>query len=55
MKNPPFAKLDAKTPGLRYVWQTNPALIAGFTIKVGDDVTDASVRSRIDRLSAVTL
>ena len=49
------AKLDAKTPGLRYVWQTNPDLIAGFTIKVGDDVTDASVRSRIDRLSAVTL
>jgi F-type H+-transporting ATPase subunit delta len=49
------AKLDAKTPGLRYEWQVDPSLIGGFTVKVGDDVTDASIRSRIDRLSALSL
>ncbi|MDO5463648.1 MAG: F0F1 ATP synthase subunit delta [Akkermansia sp.] len=44
------AKLDARHPGLRYEWLTDPSLIAGMTVKVGDNVTDASVRSRIERL-----
>ncbi len=46
-------KLDAKHKGLSYIWQTNPELIAGFTVKVGDNITDASVRSRIERLSHI--
>ena len=45
------AKLDPRHPGLNYVWQTDPSLIAGMTVRVGDNVTDASVRSRIDRLT----
>lgn len=45
------AKLDPRHPGLNYVWQTDPALIAGMTVRVGDNVTDASVRSRIERLA----
>ena len=44
------AKLDARHPGLHYEWLTDPNLIAGMTVKVGDNVTDASVRSRIERL-----
>ena len=48
------AKLDARTPGLQYVWQVDPALIAGLTVRVGDEVTDASVRSRIERLSRIS-
>lgn len=48
------AKLSAQTPGLRFVWQTNPELIGGITIKVGDDVTDASIKSRIERLSRLS-
>ena len=44
------AKLDARHPGLRYVWLVEPELIAGLTVRVGDEVTDASVRSRIQRL-----
>ncbi len=48
------AKLDAKHTGLHYDWQTDPALIAGMTVKVGDEVTDASVKSRIDRLAALS-
>ena len=45
------AKLDARHPGLNYEWVTDPNLIAGMTVRVGDNVTDASVRSRIERLS----
>lgn len=48
------AKLDARHPGLRYVWQVEPGLIAGLTVRVGDQVTDASVRSRIQRLSRLS-
>ena len=48
------AKLDARTPGLQYEWQVDPALIAGLTVRVGDEVTDASVRSRIERLSRIS-
>ncbi len=46
-------KLDAKHKGLNYIWQVNPELIAGFTVKVGDNITDASVRNRIERLSHI--
>lgn len=49
------AKLNARTPGLRYIWQVDPELIGGLTVKVGDDVTDASIRSRIDRLSRLSV
>ena len=45
------AKLDARHPGLHYEWLTDPSLIAGMTVRVGDNVTDASVRSRIERLA----
>ena len=45
-------KLDARDKGLHYVWQTDPALIAGFTVKIGDNLIDASVKSRIERLSS---
>ncbi len=48
------AKRDTKHPGLNYTWQTDAALIAGMTVKVGDEVTDASVKSRIDRLAALS-
>lgn len=47
------AKLDARKTGLRYSWQVDPALVAGLTVQVGDDVTDASVKSRIQRLSLI--
>ncbi len=44
-------RLESRHPGLHYTWTEDPALIAGLTVKVGDDVTDASVKSRIERLS----
>ena len=47
------AKLDARTPGLRYEWAVDPSLIGGLTVKVGDNVTDASVSSSIERLSRI--
>jgi F-type H+-transporting ATPase subunit delta len=34
---------------IRFV--TNPGLLGGFRIKVGDDVLDGSVKGRLDRLS----
>jgi len=46
-------RLDARRPGLLYDWQVDSSLLAGLTVKVGDDVTDASVRSRIERLSRI--
>ncbi len=51
-KNAIQTKLNAKTPGLHYEWQVDEALIGGIIVKVGDDVTDASIRSRIERLSS---
>ena len=45
------AKLNARTPGLNYEWQVDSSLIAGLTVKVGDNVTDASVRTRIEQLT----
>ncbi len=48
------ARLDARHPGLSYEWAVDPSLIAGLTVKVADDVTDASVRSRIARLARLS-
>lgn len=45
-------KLDVRHSGLEYHWLTDPELIAGMTVQVADDVTDASVKSRIARLTA---
>ena len=45
------AKLNARTPGLNYEWQVDSSLIAGLTVKVGNNVTDASVRTRIEKLT----
>lgn len=47
-------KLDARTPGLSYEWHIDSSLIAGMTVRVGDNVTDASVASRIQRLSSLS-
>lgn len=48
------AKLDARTPGLSYQWQTDASLIGGITVKVGDNVTDASIKTRIEQLSRIS-
>ena len=45
------AKLDARQAGLNYEWQVDSTLIAGLTVKVGDNVTDASIRTRIEQLT----
>ena len=45
------ARLNARQPGLNYDWQVDSSLIAGLTVKVGDNVTDASVRTRIEQLT----
>ena len=45
------AKLNARQSGLSYEWQVDSALIAGLTVKVGDNVTDASIRTRIEQLT----
>jgi F-type H+-transporting ATPase subunit delta len=36
---------------LTITYKTNPELLGGLRIKVGDDVLDGSVQGRIDRLS----
>ena len=46
-----IAKLNSRQAGLSYEWQVNSSLIAGLTVKVGDNVTDASVRTRIENLT----
>lgn len=48
------AKLDARTPGLSYQWNTDASLIGGITVKVGDNVTDASIKTRIEQLSRIS-
>lgn len=48
------SKLDARRPGLEYEWHVNPHLIGGITVKIGDDVTDASLRSRIEHISRIS-
>ena len=45
------AKLNAREAGLNYEWQVDSSLIAGLTVKVGDNVTDASIRTRIEQLT----
>ena len=45
------ARLNARQAGLSYEWQVDESLIAGLTVKVGDNVTDASVRTRIEQLT----
>ena len=45
------ARLNARQSGLNYEWQVDSSLIAGLTVKVGDNVTDASVRTRIEQLT----
>lgn len=45
------AKLNARQAGLSYEWQVDSSLIAGLTVKVGDNVTDASIRTRIEQLT----
>ena len=49
------AKLDARTPDLHYDWQVRPELLGGITVRVGDQVTDASLLSRINRLVRLSL
>ncbi len=44
-------RLNLRQAGLNYQWEIDPSLLAGFVIQVGDDRTDASVRSRIERLA----
>jgi F-type H+-transporting ATPase subunit delta len=38
-------------PNLNIRFTTNPSLLGGLRIKVGDDVLDGSVKGRLDRLS----
>ncbi len=38
-------------PNLNIRFKTNPELLGGLRIKVGDDVLDGSVKGRLDRLS----
>lgn len=45
------ARLNARQAGLNYEWKVDSSLIAGLTVKVGDNVTDASVRTRIENLT----
>ena len=45
------ARLNARQTGLNYEWQVDSSLIAGLTVKVGDNVTDASIRTRIEQLT----
>ncbi len=45
------ARLNARQAGLNYEWLVDSSLIAGLTVKVGDNVTDASVRTRIEQLT----
>ena len=45
------ARLNARQAGLSYEWQEDSSLIAGLTVKVGDNVTDASIRTRIEQLT----
>ena len=45
------ARLNARQAGLNYEWLVDSSLIAGLTVKVGDNVTDASIRTRIEQLT----
>lgn len=37
--------------GLSFEFRTNPALLGGLKIRVGDDVFDGTVQGRLDRLA----
>jgi F-type H+-transporting ATPase subunit delta len=37
-------------PGLNFQFRTNPDLMGGMRIRVGDDIIDSSVQNRIQRL-----
>lgn len=52
-KNAICARLNTRRNGLIYDWQVDSSLIAGITVRVGDQVTDASIKSRIERLSRI--
>ena len=45
------AKLNAREVGLNYEWKVDCSLFAGLTVKLGDNVTDASIRTRIEQLT----
>jgi len=38
--------------GLIFTWRTNPDLLGGLRIRVGNDVFDGSVQGRLNRLAA---
>ncbi len=44
-------KLLSRHSQLSFDWRVDPALIAGFTVQIGDKLHDASVQSRIQRLA----
>ncbi|MBK1831222.1 F0F1 ATP synthase subunit delta [Verrucomicrobiaceae bacterium R5-34] len=41
---------DRYGEGLTYSYKTTPELLGGVRIRIGDDVLDGSVKSRLDRL-----
>lgn len=44
-------KLNARYgQDLQYEWQVDPSLIAGIIVRVGDEVTDGTVRQRLSSL-----
>ncbi|MFI3243530.1 MAG: F0F1 ATP synthase subunit delta [Akkermansia sp.] len=48
-----IAKLSARHAGLQFCWQIDPSLIAGMTVQIGDNLTDSSVKSRIERIAQI--
>jgi len=38
--------------GLNFEFRTNPDLLGGLKVRVGDDVIDGSVKSRLERLES---
>jgi len=45
--------LNANHGRLDYEWKIKPSLLAGFTIQIGDELIDASVESRIERIAQI--
>lgn len=41
--------------GLHFEWVVDPSLIAGIRVKVADDVTDGTIKTRIDNLQKINL
>lgn len=46
-------KLSARHAGLQFCWQIDPSLLAGITVQIGDNLTDSSVKSRIERIAQI--